>query len=197
MLSISSQPFPFLFAGRKQLTCNSLECLRYTWNLSKSIAQKSIAERLEKGGKKYYHNILNVLRFAISRTAASAASAAIQRVYSWAMMEFQINVAASFMSVCCLAWPYLHLHFCCSTVDNGGGDGCCCCWFSIFLLPASDVNGHSYLKEIKIINFYDFNKLKIIVFIAWLCLPSDGAITVVCIGWLRSHHPTTMPGLFN
>lgn len=40
-------------------------------------------------------------------------------------------------------------------------------------LVASDVNGHSYSKEIKIINFYDFNKLKIIVFIAWLCLPSD------------------------
>lgn len=166
-----------------------------------NCSKKHCGEIRKRGEKvrecSYYHNILNVLRFAISRTAASAASAAIQRVYSWAMMEFQINVAASFMSVCCLAWPYLHLHFCCSTVDNGGGDGCCCCWFSIFLLPASDVNGHSYLKEIKIINFYDFNKLKIIVFIAWLCLPSDGAITVVCIGWLRSHHPTTMPGLFN
>lgn len=61
--------------------------------------------------------------------------------------------AAAFLLCVLFALPtslYLHL----------------CLAFCRLLFQASDVNGHSYLKEIKIINFYDFNKLKIIVFIA-------------------------------
>lgn len=61
---------------------------------------------------------------------------------------------------------------------------------SFLLRPSSDVNGHSYLKEIKIINFYDFNKLKIIVFICMAVFAKrDGDYN--SLQWF--HNETTFP----